>query len=190
MAEINQEETQQELFTQFSGASKRIDRFPLIQKTNKPILINTSLEQVILAAISLILMGCFVFFLGVLRGKFIGGGPALANKQQVVPVKRAAQVSAVVPVQENQAPAQPEIQKQNIAAAANKPYTIQLSTYKNRELAEKEASTLKKSGFFSVIIPSDGYYQVCVGQYALKDEAKKDLKRFNSKYKGAFLRRK
>ena len=70
-----------------------------------------------------------------------------------------------------------------------KPYSIQLVTYKKAEYAEKEMKALKRAGLFSVIIPSGDYYQVCVGQYASSEEAKRDLAFFAAKYKGCYLRR-
>jgi len=48
---------------------------------------------------------------------------------------------------------------------------------------------LRRGGFFSWIIPSGEYYQVCVGQYLNKDDASKDLRAFSRKYKDCFLRR-
>ena len=70
-----------------------------------------------------------------------------------------------------------------------RPYSIQLVTYKKKEYAEKEMKTLRRSGFFSTIIPSGDYYQVCVGQYASNNEARRDLAYFRVKYKDCYLRR-
>src|SRR3989338_7078048 len=69
MTEINQEEMQQELFIEFADAAKKPERFIPQNKVNQPILLNTSVEQLILIGITMILVCCFVFFLGVLRGK-------------------------------------------------------------------------------------------------------------------------
>lgn len=71
----------------------------------------------------------------------------------------------------------------------NKPYTIQLVTYKKKEIAENETALLRRQGFFSAIIPSGEYYQVCVGQYADKAEAARDLKTFSARYRDCYLRR-
>ena len=194
MTELKQEETQQELFRQFSEEPKKRERLPSLRKSPRPILINTSLEQVILLVIMLILTGCLVFFLGVIRGKALyrkSGGvltsrtappppasPAVFSRQLATtrpppPVKTSPQTNAPV----------------TAAADLSKPYTIQLVTYKKRELAEREVSALRRAGYFAAIIPSGDYYQVCVGQYGAKEEAKKDLKAFGARYKDCFLRR-
>ena len=50
-------------------------------------------------------------------------------------------------------------------------------------------NVLRAQGLYSFIIPSGEYFQVCAGQYASKEEAKKDVARFSAKYKDCFLRR-
>ena len=71
---------------------------------------------------------------------------------------------------------------------AEKPYTIQVVTHRKKEFAEAEVSRIRKLGYISFIIPSGDYFQVCAGQYASKEEARKDLGVFSSKYKDCFLR--
>ena len=193
MAEIEQEERQQELFLQFSGEAKRPARFPALAKNHKPILLNTTVEQIILVSIAFILVGCFVFFLGVLRGKSL-----IASASHTL-VKTTIPVATTVPQRMTVNPSvavKPEARVSRTIANrvdpvenVNKPYTIQLSTYKKQDFAEKEVVALRHNGFYSTIIPSGGYYVVCAGQYATKDAAKKDLKIFSAKYKGCFLRR-
>ena len=193
MAEIEQEEKQQELFLQFSGETKRPERFPALAKTHKPILLNTTVEQIILVSIAVILVGCFVFFLGVLRGRSLSARPSHASAQAKIPVATIApQKTAANP----SLAAKPEVRVMTInnnkvesVQNVNKPYTIQISRYKKQDLAEKEAVALRRSGFYSTIDQKSGYYEVCVGQYATRDAAKKDLKIFSAKYKGCFLRR-
>jgi cell division protein FtsN len=204
MTEIKPQETQHELFQEFSKEPTKGERFPSIAKAQKPVLISTNVEQLILAGIVLILAACFVFFLGVLRGRSIGNEPRPA--QAAAPV-RTAPVSAqpVDPVRlqsvkkallkeralsapqsasaANPAPAAPAVK------AGSKPYTIQLATFKKKDMAEKEIATLHRSGFVATMGMSGDYYEVCVGQYASIEEAKKDLKLFASRYKDRFLRR-
>ena len=149
------------------------------------------MEQIILVSIALILLWCFIFFLGILRGKSLGSelaGSVIERRiAQGVP-KRT--VVAPEPLALNQ-PARPAsfISKAQETANPGKPYTIQIATYKKRDLAEKEVVTLRHSGYYSTLIFSGGYYQVCVGQYATKEEAKKDLKILSARYKGPYLRR-
>jgi hypothetical protein len=173
-------EGQQELFTEFQGEKKQPARLSSWTGSRKPVLVSTSVEQLILALIIAILAACLVFFLGVLRGRSLSpppkpapaaGSPAL-RPVSPAPATRPAGVPPAILVQD-----------------ADRPYTIQLVTHKRKDLAEREASMLRSSGFFSVIIPSGEYYQVCAGQYLNKEDAKKDLRFFSAKYKDCFLRR-
>ncbi|HTL69821.1 MAG TPA: SPOR domain-containing protein [Candidatus Eisenbacteria bacterium] len=204
MAEPKQQETQQELFS-FSPQDKPAERLPAIPKNQKPILFSTSMEHIILAAILGILAACVIFFLGVVRGKSLTayappGAAAAQTARPSAPAPAAIRVSqpsqTVRPSGQGPAvsPAQP-VNPATVAAPAPaaadsaKPYTIQLVTYKKRDLAEKEVAALRRSGYWSIVIPSGDYYQVCVGQYASMEDAKKDLRIFGTRYKDRFLRR-
>lgn len=205
MTEIKQGETQQELFGEFaSKETRKAERFPSLNRAPKPIPIYASIDQIILVSIVLILVGCFVFFLGVLRGKSLSSrtpvvaapqkarsvAPAPAQKTTVSRPVLASASTAQTPALLAKTPLQtkPAVSAPT-AVDPSKPYTIQLVTFKKQDLAEKEVAMLKKRGFYSFIIPSAGYYQVCAGQYASKDEARKDLKSLASRYKDCFLRR-
>ena len=184
------QETQQELFQQFSSAPKRLERFPALSKTQKPILVSTTLEQLLMAGIVFILVLCGVFFLGVLRGKSLrepqgvlihAARPEAVRVPQASPVPRPA-------LSEVPAPSVPPAQPSAVSAAV-KPYTIQLVTYRKKEYAETELTALRKMGHTGFILQKGEYFQVYSGQYASKDEAKKDLSLFQSRYKDSFLTR-
>lgn len=185
VTDFRQEECQKELFQEFSDEAKKTERFPALSKTQKPILISASLEQLIFWGILAILLLCFMFFLGVLRSKSLGGSPVAAERSggAVVHVQVPAPLKMTAPT----ASAKPADSPRAIDPA--KPYTIVLVTYKKRTLAEKEAAGLKKSGQPAFVAASGDYFVVCIGQYANGGEAKKDLKIFDAKYKGCFLKR-
>ncbi|HXV18735.1 MAG TPA: SPOR domain-containing protein [Candidatus Omnitrophota bacterium] len=212
MTEIKQGETQQELFGEFaSKEARKPDRFPSLNRAPKPIPIYASIDQIILVSILMILLGCFVFFLGVLRGK------SLASQTPLKPAVQKAKAASTVPLQTRPVTPQKSVTPRPAASQSDalqaptltsgipaqtrsagntppaadltKPYTIQLVTFKKQDLADKEVAMLKKRGLFAFIIPSAGYFQVCAGQYASKDEARKDLKSLASRYKDCFLRR-
>ncbi len=181
-------ETQQELFQEFSATPKKPDRFLFISRTQKPILFSTNTEQLLMGGILFIFALCGVFFLGVVRGKAIADRP-LIEAPTPPPVVQVNKVVAPTPPQavvkqvvRTQAPAQ-------AVTIPSKPYSLQLVTHRKKEFAEAEMNALRAQGFYSFIIPSGEYFQVCAGQYASKDEAKRDLARFSSKYKDCFLRR-
>lgn len=178
------QENQQDLFTNLTGEARRPDRNPVITKSHKPILLPMTLEQILLAVILLILFFCFVFYLGVLRGR---------STAVAVPVKTtAAPVEAVIKAQP------PPIPSVVVAAPASslqksspnlKPYTIQLLTTKKKLDADNEALLLRKKGFDAQSLRSGSFYVVCVGRYSGKEDAAKDLRFFASRYKGCYLRR-
>lgn len=193
-------------------------RVPGAGRTHKPILFTTTIEQILFAAIVAILVLCAVYFLGILRGKSLAGRPAAARAVDAlrtplqapaaprpvlprpavsslppaarnapaapappVPVERRAIPATNVPAPAAQAPAAP--------AAGKRLYTIQIVTHKKRSFAETELAAIGKAGFTGKIVESDGYFIVCVGQYASKDDAKKDLSFLKTKYADCFLRR-
>ncbi len=190
----NGSETQQELFPGFSGSPEKTERFPAIHKHSKPLLVTTSLEQLLLAAILIILFGCGTFFLGVLRGKTLGGYSVAPSVRVVSPAIRpqitAPRPSASVGTRAVTAPAPPA---GSPAAPARvlitKPYMIQLASYKSAREAESQAQQIRKEGYLAGCSTSGAYTVLWAGQYGSKAEADKDLAFFRSKYKGAFLRR-
>ena len=214
MKELESQETQQEFFAEFSKEPQKPERFTAISRPQKPFFLSISAEQMILVAIIAILLCCFVFFLGILRGKalatkevrtkepvaaYIAQPSQLSRKNPAMTVPTEP-VQGMRPKTVNPATAPKDISVPAIEHAqkmpqtpnrsdTTKPYAIQLVTYKRKDLAEKEVTTLKKSGFYSFIIPSGDYYQICAGQYASKEDAAKDLKTLAAKYKDSFLRR-
>ncbi len=185
MAEDKSQETQQELFQEFSSSPKRPERFPSLTKTQKPILISTTLEQMLMVGIVLILILCGVFFLGVVRGKSLK--PARMSPPN--PVIARQPVAQPAPVVVLNSPKKTTVQTALVVTSVEKPYTIQLVTHRKKEYAQAEVNAVQKKGFTSFIVPSGEYFQVCAGQYASKEEARKDLAFFQSKYKDSFLRR-
>lgn len=179
MTDDKSQEAQQELFQQFSSVPNRAERFPALAKSQKPLLINTTLEQILLAGILLILLLCGIFFLGVLRGKSLKPFTASTQPRMVSP-------GNTPPVQRPMVSAAPTT---TLAALPGKPYTIQLVTYRKKEYADTEVNAVRKMGFASFMLQKGDYFQVYAGQYGSRDEAKKDLALFQSKYKDSFLTR-
>ena len=184
MNDPKQKETQQELFEEFSAEAKKPERFPQMARAQKPMLVSTNTEQLLMVGILSILLLCGVFFLGVMRGKALSR-PILA------PVSKEFEPPPAEPVRKivsKPAPGAPPAEPAQ-TPTPSKPYTIQLVTHRKKEFAENEMNTLRTQGVYSFIIPSGEYFQVCAGLYASKEEAKKDLARFAAKFKDCFLRR-
>ncbi len=196
-------ERQQELFEEFSPSSpKRVERIPALAKSNKPILITTTIEQILLTSIVGILVFCSIFFIGVLRGKSLQTSVMQdpnSDQRLAVSVRPAAYARPVTiapaPPTQSAVTASRVSSPTNVAASSmeapysTKLYTIQLVTHRGKQMAESEVMNLRKAGHVSFIIPSGEYYQVCVGQFSSKEEAKKQLKSLSGRFKDSFIRR-
>lgn len=196
MTENQNQESQQEFFGEFSRQAEKPEHLPTLARSQKPLLISATSEQILVACILLILALCGIFFLGVMRGKDL-------SRLTPVPAPAAATVksAAPLPVQEIRpramaatAPAAPAAlvkapQTRPAIGDASKPYTIQLVTHKKKEYAEAELQSLKQRGISAFIVPRGDYFLVCYGQYANKESAKKDLAAFRARYKDCFLGR-
>lgn len=203
MSDGSTKEWQQELFGEFEPSGpKQPERIPALSKNQKPIFLSTTIEQVLLAGIIAILVLCAIFFLGVLRGKSIRAEASRASTA-------AQSVAAAAPVRS--AVAQParidQGTRSTLTAPAIKPtpnpdrlvektagpqpgsYTIQVVTYRNKDLAESEAKAIRKLGLSSFVVPNGAYYEVYAGEYTTKEAAKKGLPALASRYKGSFVRR-
>src|ERR1041385_8424281 len=86
-------QAQQELFSDFSAQPRAAERVPSIAKTQKPILISTTLEQLLLVGLISILVFCLVFFLGVLRGRSLAAPVSKSAPVSAPPMKPAPEIS-------------------------------------------------------------------------------------------------
>jgi len=69
-----------------------------------------------------------------------------------------------------------------------KPYTIQVISFKVERRAEAKVKALEKLGYEAMIIPSGAWYQVCVGSYLSEKEAEEDLGRLKTRYRDCYVR--
>lgn len=69
-------------------------------------------------------------------------------------------------------------------------FTVQLVTYDNQGLAEKEIARLKEKGYEGFVIPSGRFYQVCANYFDNKSQARTDLETLkgSGRYPGAYIR--
>ena len=68
-------------------------------------------------------------------------------------------------------------------------YVIQVATYENKKLAEKEKERLKKKGFPVILSRKGKYLVIFVGKFLTKEEAKQKLNLLRARYKDCFIRR-
>lgn len=69
-------------------------------------------------------------------------------------------------------------------------FTVQLVTYDNKTLAEKEITRLKSKGYEGFIIPSGRFFQVCANYFDNKSKARTDLEALKQtgRYPDAYVR--
>ena len=204
MPPLNTQKQQQELFDEFVVVKKtRGKLFGVLNKFNKPIFpqyrLNLSVpyEKLFIILIGVALAAAVIFALGVERGRSLNSSeieapvpvqpviapPAPETTAPVVAVtpkvaaKKVAATNIVVPP------------KENIVAAADKPFTVQVASYKARDLAEKEMARIKGMGYPVDITKKGDYFILCVGSFATKDAAKQTLAAMEKKYKGCMVRK-
>lgn len=154
-------------------------------------------ERVVLVLIALVVTGIVSFSLGVERGKSIAmsAGPmtrfdlAADREAEATVVARTAPAAVIVTPLKQSAKAfakTPAVEKGGTEAGA---YTIQLASYNNKAIAQKEYNALKKKGFSAVIIPRGKYAVLCVGNFSSKEGARALLNEFKKRYKTCYIRR-
>ncbi len=194
---------QQELFEEFVIREKRKGRFLGAFRFKKPLFpqhrlnIAISYEALIIGLIGLVLTASVVFSLGVERGRNLefvelplkdkGLQPVTEtkiNEVQVQPAEKASEGQKQPEVK----PKEQEIEKTVPVAPIEKPFTIQVATFKTRTLAERESSRLKNIGYSSDVLKKKEFFIVCVGAYAKKELAQQTLRDLKRIYKDCYLR--
>jgi len=198
MPPLNTQKQQQELFDEFVVVKKTRGRFfGVLNRFNKPIFpqhrlnLSLSYEVLIIVLIGVLLVASVIFSLGVERGRNEMPAPVQPVVAAPAPAEPVVLVVAEAPKPLPKAPAAATIAPvKNIpVAAADKPYTIQVASYKARDLAEKEITRLKATGYPAEIIKKGDYFVLCVGSFANKDAAKQTLAAMEKRYKGCLIRK-
>lgn len=183
---------QQELFEEFVIREKRKGRFLGAFRFKKPLFpqhrlnIAISYEALIIGLIGLVLTTSIIFSLGVERGRSLEfvEEPLNVKEVQVQPAEKASEGQKQPEVK----PKEQEIEKTVPVAPAQKPFTIQVATYKTRTSAEKESSRLKNIGYSSDVLKKKELFIVCVGAYAKKELAQQTLRDLKRIYKDCYVR--
>ena len=69
------------------------------------------------------------------------------------------------------------------AAPSEKPYTVQIASYKSEEYAKKQAQDFENKGYESLIMTKGSHIIVCVGHFAQQQEAEIFSDNFRKKFK-------
>ena len=201
MAPINVQK-QQELFEEFIIREKRKGKLFGAFKFKKPIFpqqrltFSFSYETLIIMLIGIVLAASILFSLGVERGRSLEFSSAISSPGAVQPVVEIPPANTVIeqPAEvQKQAVVKPEKKQEVVktapSAAADKPFTIQVASYKTRDLAEKELTRLKNKGYSSDILKKGDYFILCVGSYTKKELANQALPYWERRYKGCIVRK-
>lgn len=68
-------------------------------------------------------------------------------------------------------------------------YTIQVATFKNKQLALREVQLLLKEGLTPMVFTKEGYIVLCVGKFSKKESAQLLLIQLQRTYAGCRIRR-
>ena len=195
---------QQELFEEFIIREKRKGRFLGAFRFRKPLFpqhklnISVSYEAFIIGLIGLVLIISIIFSLGVERGRNLELAkgsykdiqPQVGTKvkePQIQPTEKPIEVEAQK--QPETKPSEQKIKKVVPVPTEEKPFTIQVASFKTRTLAEKELTHLKNIGYSSDVLKKGSFFIVCVGTYEKKELAQQTLRDLTRIYKDCYVRR-
>ena len=191
-------EFQNELFEEIvkPGKEKRAPKSRHVARQYR-FLFNISYEQFVFLAIALIMIMVLIYSLGVEKGRKLA-----AVKKPVVPApaeygtepeekyeETMGKESETIPTHQAEVKKIPKPVRVEAVKGPSKPYTIQVATYWSKPNAKKELDKLKKLGMDPLIISNNGKYELCVGVYADRDDAREIIKKLKKDYKDCFLRR-
>ncbi len=196
-------EVQNDLFEQ-SNKAKNKRRFRPSFKKMFPygfVTFRLSYEGAIFSLIIFLMLCVIMFSIGVERGKNSRNYVKEEIKKDVKPVSVRPQVKNVQtnPVSVNKLKSAPAVAyntpKANTVAQVRTPqeavkgnYTIQVLTYRDKSTAEKQVQKLTQNGYKPFVIFSGGFYQICIGRYSVRENAKIDLANLRRNYKDCFIR--
>jgi septal ring-binding cell division protein DamX len=145
-------------------------------------------EKIILIIMGFIVIAVVSFSLGVEKGRFLAPqAPAAkldtASNIPTAGQKQEALIAKTKPLITNPA------QAQEISSSKPGNYTIQLASFQSKNLAQKEAGALKKTGLTPLVISKGSYSVLCVGSFNSKETAKALLSQLRKKYQDSFIRR-
>ena len=170
-------EKQQELFTEFKDRETKKKFFGKGLLPDKTLAIFLTRERLILTALGFIVILAIMFAFGFECGKKTAAPP--------LPAVSTKERNLFKPALKSRPPeVKKEIPRQTI-----KPYTIQVATFKSKEIMQEEVAKLKSKGFSTTVIGINGLYEVWVGEYADMNEATKALSLLKKTYKDCLIRK-
>ena len=197
-------------FELFPGASQETPVFEITRPLKKDLTL--SIENVIVLSVVLIMSLVLFFSLGVEQGKkwtlrHLSPEEAV---QAALPVKvsvddgiivlptkepkdslkeKAKKVPLVAETQQVVLNVPVEVSEPASVPIASGMYTVQVASFKQEGMAQKEATKIKDLGHETFVLAKGDYFIVCVGKFAGKAEANKTANRLKNKYGDYLVRR-
>jgi len=127
---------------------------------------------------------CLAYIAGVSRGRKMAKKSYFSSSKDTILVKNKLEKK-----REKNLSTPKEISKTTKKRKDKTEYVIQVATYKNKKLAEKEKERLKKKGLPVILSRKGKYLVIFVGKFSTKEEAKQKLNFLKARYKDCFIRR-
>jgi hypothetical protein len=185
MSDYGVKESQSEFFEEFNKGQQH-SVSPGLPNRHSPAF-HLSLEQSVLGITILLLGVIVVFYMGVWRGRVLErqvlSNPTIV-KAMKAPKHEIPRVSGAV-VQPLKVVPKPILP---IAKNPDKPYTIQVITYRSKDRAKKELSDLLAKGFAPSLSARGEYFEVSVGQYTSRLDANRDINSLKMRYKDCYVK--
>ena len=184
-------EYQKELFEEYKQEKSKFEK--IVDKINvkrKKLYLHAPLENAVFAVIITIMCVIVAFALGVERGKRLIVKSVDEEIEVSTPVQSVPQIE-LGPIEVGKPKEEEPAKAPNATDVTNaaKRYTIQVISYKQKNLAEAEKNKLLNKNVNAYIIPSGSWYQVCAGGYDTVEKAKEALIKIEKDYKGSFIRK-
>ena len=185
--------TQFELFPFFQGRPAAIARPRYLSKD-----LTLSVENIIVLCIICIMTLVLFFSFGVERGKRIVKSSSAQTAEAAVQIPAAAAdaqspgpAASEKAVRAEMSPGKPvpADAQSSPQKKENGAFTIQVASFKDRDLARKEAKALKQKGYQIFVLPKGSHSIVCVGKFTLRDEAREFSNNLKNRYNDCLVRR-
>ncbi len=197
-------EMQTDLFEQSNQRAKKRMRYPSLKQIFPYGLVNIRLsyEGIIFSSIIFLLICVVIFSLGMERGRILHQKRqknVLAIEKRISGINHTDNASLVkvipkptaIPSVHAKTKSLPRPEAgghKSVSQTEKYRYTIQVFAYKDRAMAMEKTEQLVRDGYKPFIIYSRNLYQICIGKYLSKENAKRDLSLLSKKYGSGYIR--
>ncbi|HDN85816.1 MAG: hypothetical protein DRP81_02710 [Candidatus Omnitrophota bacterium] len=164
--------------------------FDFQENKRRKLSFSISLDTLIIFLIIVSFAIVFSYILGVERGKKLSPFGEERESQALIlkPTKSVHEDTQNVreSLKKSERVSRRENKKKEILSGK---YVIQVATYKNRRIAEKEKKRLEEEGYPVIVSQKGDYLVIFVGKYSTQEEARRHLRYLKNRYKDCFIRK-